>query len=177
MDVEPEALHITPARLSALSDGVIAIAATLLILDLKAPAAGQPVWRTLGHQWPALDTYAVTFLVIGIAWIHHHNLFHQVRQVDRTLLLLNIGMLATISFLPLPTATLGSHLRGIGATSAAVLYALSMTASALWFTLFWNHLCRHPELLHPGAREQARAARRKSFSGPQVTRWPHCWPW
>jgi len=105
-------------------------------------------------------------VIIGLAWIHHHNLFHLVQRVDRTLLLLNMGMLATIAYLPLPTATLGNHLRGRDATAAVIFYALSMAAASLWFTLLWHHLYRRPELLHPSARGQARAGRRGSLVGP-----------
>ncbi|QKG20873.1 TMEM175 family protein [Actinomadura verrucosospora] len=157
---------VTPERLRAFSDGVFAIAATLLILEVKAPAADERVWHALRHEWPALAAYAVTFLVIGIAWIHHHNLFHQVRTVDRRMLLLNLGMLATISFLPLPTATLGDHLRGGDASAAAVFYAASMAAASGWFTLFWHHLCRRPHLMRPAARDGAPRARRNSLLGP-----------
>ena len=160
--------HITPARLQAFSDGVIAIAATLLVLDVRAPAAGAPVWPALGREWPALTAYVTSFLVIGIAWIHHHNLFHHVRRVDRTLLFLNLGMLMVISFLPVPTATLGGHLGGPGAPDAAVLYALSLGAASTWFFLLWNHLCAHPELMPAQARERAVAARRRSLLGPLV---------
>jgi uncharacterized membrane protein len=157
---------VTPDRLRAFSDGVFAIAATLLILEVKAPAADERVWHALRHEWPALAAYAVTFLVIGIAWIHHHNLFHQVGTVDRGMLLLNLGMLATISFLPLPTATLGDHLRGGDASAAAVFYAVSMAAASGWFTLYRHHLCRRPWLMHPAARGAARTARRNSLLGP-----------
>ncbi|MCP2335994.1 TMEM175 family protein [Actinomadura rupiterrae] len=159
-------LAISPARLQAFSDGVIAIAATLLILDVHRPGRDEPVWSALRHEWPALDSYAVTFLVIGIAWIHHHNLFHRVVRVDRTLLFLNLGLLATISFLPLPTATLGEHLTRPHAADAAVFYAVSMAVSSGWFTLFWHHLARHPELMHEAARGTAARARRQSLLGP-----------
>ncbi|MFC4911916.1 TMEM175 family protein [Actinomadura gamaensis] len=159
-------LAISPARLQAFSDGVIAIAATLLILDVHRPGRDEPVWSALRHEWPALDSYAVTFLVIGIAWIHHHNLFHRVARVDRTLLFLNLGLLATVSFLPLPTATLGEHLTRPHAADAAVFYALSMAATSAWFTLFWHHLARHPELMHEAARGTAARARRQSLLGP-----------
>ncbi|MEV5573085.1 TMEM175 family protein [Spirillospora sp. NPDC052269] len=159
-------LVISSGRLQAFSDAVIAIAATLLILDVHRPGRDEPVWSVLRHEWPALDSFAVTFLVIGIAWVHHHNLFHSVVRVDRTLLFLNLGLLGTISFLPLPTATLGEHLTHPHATDAAVFYTLSMAVSSAWFTLFWHHLTRHPELLHEAARGTASRARRQSLLGP-----------
>ncbi|WP_460352055.1 TMEM175 family protein [Actinoallomurus acanthiterrae] len=165
-ETEEMAEAIAPGRLAAFSDGVIAIAATLLILEVKAPPAGEEVWPALRHEWPALAAYAVSFLVIGIAWIHHHNMFHQVRRVDRGLLFLNLGMLATLAYLPLPTATLGNHLAGHDAAPAAVFYSVSVTVTAVWFTLLWNHLCARPYLLHPAAREFAREARRRSLVGP-----------
>ncbi|WP_214414240.1 TMEM175 family protein [Sphaerisporangium fuscum] len=158
--------YISPARLQAFSDGVIAIATTLLIIEVKAPSAGEPVWQALRDEWPALAAYLVTFLIIGTAWIHHHNLFHQVRRVDRTLLFLNLGMLATISFLPLPTATLGNHLLGQDAGAAALFYAVSMALTSAWFTLLWHHLCRRPALLHPRAQAIAAGRRRQSLVGP-----------
>ncbi|MBO2448789.1 DUF1211 domain-containing protein [Actinomadura barringtoniae] len=158
--------HISPARLQAFSDGVFAIAATLLVLEVKAPVTGQPVWSTLRHEWAALDAYAVTFLVIGIAWVHHHNLFHQVLKVDRGLLFLNLGLLGTISFLPLPTATLGNHLSGHDAVAAAVFYAVSMAVSSVWFTFFWHHLSAKPHLVRPSARSQTTLRRRQSLLGP-----------
>jgi uncharacterized membrane protein len=121
---------ITPARLQAFSDGVFAIAATLLVLNIKAPLAHQAVWSALGDQWAALAAYATSFLIIGVAWVHHHNLFHHVRHVDRTVLFLNLGMLLTISFLPVPTATLGNHLGGGDAVSAAVFYSASLAVTS-----------------------------------------------
>jgi TMEM175 potassium channel family protein len=160
------ALGLSPARLGAFSDGILAIAATLLILDVRTRASGEPVWSSLRAEWPALAAYASTFLIIGIVWIHHHNLFHQVRAVDRTLLFLNLGMLLTIAFLPLPTATLGNHLGGSDGEAAAVFYGLSMSIASGWFVLFWHHLARHPLLLDPAARSVAPARRRGALIGP-----------
>lgn len=162
----PQQANITPARLEAFSDGVIAIAATLLVLDVRAPLSKTDVWSGLGHEWPALAAYAISFLIIGIAWIHHHNLFHQVRHVDRTMLYLNLGMLLTIAFLPVPTATLGNHLTSDHAISAAFFYSVSLALASLWFTLLWNHLHSRPHLLHATARRAVGSARRRSLLGP-----------
>ena len=82
-----DAVGISPARLGAFSDGILAIAATILILDARTPASGARVSSSLPAEWPALAANASTFLGIGIVWIHHHNLFHMMRAVDRTLLL------------------------------------------------------------------------------------------
>ena len=86
-----DAVGISPARLGAFSNGILPIAATILILDVRTPASGALVWSSLQAEWPALAAYASTFLIIGIVWIHHHNLFHQVRAVDWTLLLSRTG--------------------------------------------------------------------------------------
>ncbi|HZE41283.1 MAG TPA: TMEM175 family protein [Stackebrandtia sp.] len=159
--------HVSPSRLNALSDGVIAIAATLLILEVDPPGTEGSVWGQLGREWPSLVAFLLSFLVIGVVWIHHHNLFHRVRRVDRTLLFLNLGMLATVSFLPLPTATLGTHFTGDDTKAATVFYAGSMMLTSLWFVLLWNHLVRRPELLHVDAPiAEARRARARSLTGP-----------
>jgi hypothetical protein len=82
-----DAVGISPGQLGALSDGILAIAATILILEVRTLSSGAPVSSSLQAEWPALAANASTFLGIGIVWIHHHNLFHMVRAVDRTLLL------------------------------------------------------------------------------------------
>ncbi|PRY60948.1 TMEM175 family protein [Glycomyces artemisiae] len=157
---------ISPARLEALSDGVLAIAATLLIIEVHAPESGEPVWASLLESWPALAAYAVSFLVIGIVWVNHHTLFRRVAHANRALLFMNLGLLATIAFLPLPTATIGTHLTGGQAVPAAIFYSLTMMASASWFTVLWGYLARHPHLMHPEARHEAQPAVVRSLMGP-----------
>src|SRR5690242_1282064 len=83
-------------RLEAFSDGVFAIAITLLVLDLVVPArtAGHDALGTrLAHQWPSYLAYVVSFLVIGIIWVNHHAVFNRVRVVDRLVLFANLGLL------------------------------------------------------------------------------------
>lgn len=164
---DPAAIgRVNPVRLTAFSDGIFAIAATLLIIDIRVPGSNERVWSALADEWPALVSYVISFLVIGIAWIHHHNLFHHVRHVDRTVLFLNLGMLVTIGFLPLPTAVLGTHLAGSESVPAAVFYAGSLAAVSLWFTLLWNHLYGQPHLVQPDLLDQVRQARRRAVLGP-----------
>lgn len=157
---------ISPARLEAFSDGILAITATLLVLEVRPPVSSASVWPTLEHELPALVTYAVSFLIVGTAWVHHHNLFQEVRSVDRTLLFLNLGLLITTGFLPIPTATLGSHLGGEYAVAAAVFYALAASVGTAWFTLLWTHLNARPHLVRPASRARTASARRRSLVGP-----------
>jgi uncharacterized membrane protein len=163
----PPAAAPTTGRLEAFSDGVIAIAATLLVLELHVPDGGEDIWLVLTHQLPSLAAYAVSFLTILILWVNHHALFHVVTRVDRTLLFLNGLLLLGISFISYPTAVLGRALQaGDYARSAAALYALVFTVTSSCFALLWLYLGRHPELLTPAARAGAGPALRRSLVGP-----------
>jgi uncharacterized membrane protein len=170
---EPETTETAPAstlsttRLEAFSDGVIAIAATLLVLELHVPELGQDIWDVLGHQLPSLAAWVVSFLTILILWVNHHALFHAVERVDRVVLFLNGLLLLGISFVSYPTATLGRALEsGEFERSAAVLYALTFVVTAGCFTALWSYLRAHPTLLTPAARAGADAALRRSLLGP-----------
>src|SRR5690348_10458158 len=99
-------------RLEAFSDGVMAIAITLLILDVRATDVPDgELASVLVSTWPSYAAYALTFVVIGIMWVNHHYLFEQVGMVTRPLLFLNVFMLMAISFLPFPTSLLAEYLR------------------------------------------------------------------
>jgi len=156
-------------RVEALSDGIIAIAATLLVLELHVPEPGEDVWASLAHQLPSLAAYAVSFLTILIFWVNHHALFHVVARVDRTLLFLNGLLLLGISFVSFPTAALGRALEGgMHDAQAAVLYALTLAATAGCFSALWLYLRAHPALLAGHARPRAVAALRRSLVGPAL---------
>jgi uncharacterized membrane protein len=158
---------LTTGRVEALSDGIIAIAATLLVLELHVPEVGEDVWVSLAHQLPSLAAYAVSFLTILIFWVNHHALFHAVARVDRTLLFLNGLLLLGISFVSFPTAALGRALEGAAFDrSAAVLYAVTLAATAACFCGLWLYLRAHPGLLTESARPRAAAALRRSLVGP-----------
>src|SRR5919198_2183944 len=127
-------------RVEAFSDGVFAIAITLLILSVgieQAIASGR-----LSHQllelWPAYIAYAVSFLTVGIMWVNHHQIFRHFERVDRPLLLLNILLLMCISFTPFPTRVVADHAKnGVDREAAAVLYGLTMTFTAICFFAVW----------------------------------------
>jgi len=129
-------------RLEAFSDGVFAIAITLLILEIKVPTGAETqdhgLWRALLERWPSYVGYAISFVTIGIMWVNHHALFTYIRRVDRALLLANLLLLMTISFLPYPTAVLAEHLPDADSrTPAAVFYGGTLVVIAISFNVLW----------------------------------------
>ncbi|MEY9966734.1 putative membrane protein [Streptacidiphilus sp. MAP12-16] len=161
---------LATGRVEAFSDGVIAVAATLLVLDIKEPAPGVDIWAFLGQQGPSLIAYAISFLTILIFWVNHHALFHSVERVDRPMLFINGLLLLAISFISYSTAVLGHALQRAGHydRSAAVLYALTMTAASSCFCGLWLHLSRRGHLMVPVARLRTTAALRRSLIGPAL---------
>jgi uncharacterized membrane protein len=166
--VESDALPSSD-RLEMFSDGVLAIAITLLIIEVHVPVAGkQGLWHALGHQWPSYVAYGVSFLTIGIMWVNHHAMFDRIAYSDRGLLFLNLGLLAGIAFLPFPTALLARYIRDSdNAATAAVVYGMTMVVIGLFFTALLEYLRRHPNLLKPGVNaEVVRRAGRLTALGP-----------
>lgn len=132
-----------PARLEAFSDGVLAIAITLLILDVRVEQPpGDALATALRHALPEIGAYAASFLQIGIIWANHHALFRLVNRVDQLLLLLNLLLLGCVAFLPLPTRLVAEHTTGYDARTAVLLYGGTLTASAVVFNLIWRHVVR-----------------------------------
>lgn len=131
------------------SDGVFAIAITLLVLELPFGRVGHgDLAHALGERWPTFAAYVVSFGGIGMAWLHHNAIFDQVVKVDRALIVLNLCVLLTIAFLPFPTALLGEYIRETDdAQVAALTYSAAWTLASAAMTALWTYACRHPELL------------------------------
>ncbi len=128
-------------RVEAFSDGVFAIAITLLILAVaidQARAHGA-LSNQLLHLWPAYLAYGASFLTIGIMWVNHHAVFRQFARVDRPLLLLNILLLMLIAFVPFPTRVVAQFAHSpADRQAAAFLYGITMTMTAiLFFSVWW----------------------------------------
>jgi uncharacterized membrane protein len=127
-------------RLEAFSDGIFAIAITLLILEVRAPENGAGLWRSLAAQWPSYFGYALSFLIIGIMWANHTHIFRLIRRSDHLLSMLNLLLMMTIAFLPFPTAVLARNIGDPAARAAAtILYSGSILLTAIPWSLLWRH--------------------------------------
>jgi TMEM175 potassium channel family protein len=124
-------------RLEAFSDGVFAVAITLLVLNLHVRGPGHgSLARQFGAGWPAYAALFVSFFVIGVIWVNHHTVFKQIGTVDRPLMGINLVLLLFVTVFPFPTATLATYLRAGGSDAhlAAAVYGLTVLGVALSFT-------------------------------------------
>jgi len=134
---------VTKGRLEAFSDGVIAVAITLLVLNIMVPPPRAP--GTLAHkllaQWPSYAAYGTSFVTIGIIWTNHHVMISRLRQPDRAILLLNLALLLWIGVLPFATNVLATYLKqGQGEHLAAAVYSGSFLLMALTFATLNHHI-------------------------------------
>jgi uncharacterized membrane protein len=141
------------ARVEAFSDGIMAIAITLLILDVRLPSGqrNQPLLTQLGRLWPSYLAYLDSFVTIGVVWMCHHAFFRRIRHVDVWLMWANLVLMSVIAFLPFPTAVLSAHI-GQGGTSAKVataFFGLVATLQAVAWLLMWAAVRHRPALLKP----------------------------
>jgi len=139
-------------RLEAFSDGVIAIAITLLVLEVRVPPLhetedGKELWAALKDLWPSYLGYALSFVIIGIIWANHHDIFRHIGRVDRTLVLINTFFLLTVSFLPFPTGLLAEYLGHEGERTATIVYSGWLLVIAITYNLLWRYPSSHGRLL------------------------------
>ena len=150
-----------PHRLIFTTDGVIAIAATLLILEIHPPEDTRHLLHGLASLWPSYLAYVTTFLLIGQIWANHHVMFDHIRHADRAILFLNTVLLMDIAFLPFTAGVLAEAFRdGEGERVAVVLHAAAFELAAILFNIIWwyarrAHLLRD-RLDAAGARAIAR---------------------
>jgi uncharacterized membrane protein len=158
-------------RAEAFSDGVFAIAITLLVLEIRPPEHGEEsLVDGLLDLWPSYLAYVLSFFTIGIMWLNHHEVLRLVRAVDRGFLLVNLLLLMFVSFIPFPTNVLADFLvDGDEPRTAAFFYAGSFTAMAVVYNTFWRYLRKHRQLLDPHITDAEVAAITRSYLfGPAV---------
>jgi uncharacterized membrane protein len=137
-----------PARVVAFSDGVVAIAVTLLVLDLRPPADTSHLIRSLAALWPSYVSYIITFMLVAQVWANHHVLFDHIRHADRTLLFLNAVLLMDIALIPFAASVLANAFRdGQGERTAVLLHGLAFEVAAGLFNLIWWYARRDRRLL------------------------------
>jgi uncharacterized membrane protein len=147
---------MTTGRAETFADGVLAIAATLLILNVggSLPAGAQQtsdLGHDLLHSWPTFVAYGISFFTIGIIWVNHHALMHQIARVDRTFLFITVFFLMTVSFIPFPTRLIADHLQDGQGRVAAMTYGFTLTATAVGFNALWLYAIRDRRLLRDDA--------------------------
>jgi uncharacterized membrane protein len=156
-------------RTEAFSDGVLAIAITLLVLDLHVPprdTLDPPLAAALAKEWPVYAAYVTSFLVIGIIWVNHHAVFELIGRVDRVTLFLNLLLLMSVVAIPFTTALLSEYLidTGSNARTAALVYSAIMLTMSLGFAGLYTYVARRPELLADGVDPTAVRASIVRFS-------------
>ena len=154
---------LTKNRLEAFSDGVFAIAITLLVIEIRppVPAEGESLARALWEQWPHYLGYFLSFLVLGVMWLNHHRIFEPAQRVDGIVLVLNLNLLLWAVLIPFPTAVVADFLRdgGSDAKTAVALYGGVILLAAIAFTALFIGITRPSIVEELPAPDVVRAAR------------------
>jgi len=128
------------ARVEAFSDGVFAIAITLLVLEIHVPPSDDKrLVAELLKLWPSYLAFLASFMTIGIMWLNHHRLFTLIKTSDDGLIVINLAVLLGITWIPFPTALVAEHLKRAEGVAAGVLYASSFAVIAVMYNLMWRY--------------------------------------
>ena len=150
-------------RLEAFSDGVFAIAATLLVLAFSA-TADKTLGSQLLHAWPTYLAYATSFLTIGIIWMNHHFCVETIGRADRTLMFLNLLLLLTVAFLPFPTRLVGETLQHGNEHPAVYAYDATFVLMAVIYNLWWRYASGGRRLIDDRVPDSAVRAITRAFA-------------
>jgi uncharacterized membrane protein len=145
-------------RVEAFSDGVFAIAITLLVLNIQVPhdlPAGKSLANALIDQWPTYLAFVTSFATIGIMWINPHRLFAHIRRSDNPLLVLNGLLLMGITLVPFPTALLAAYIGHPDEQVAALVYGGTLVVIAICFNGLWLYASHRKRLLDRKADERS----------------------
>jgi uncharacterized membrane protein len=145
---------VSTNRLETFADGVFAIAATLLILNVDTQVGSDgEIGARLLQIWPSYVGYVVSFLTIGIIWANHHTVMNQIARVDRTFLMLSVLFLMSVAFIPFPTRLVAEHIRDDDARAATLAYGITLTFVATGFNAIWFYAAKGGRLLREDADE------------------------
>ena len=157
-------------RVEAFSDGVFAVAITLLVLNIQAPSdvlKDSALVGILLDKWAAYLAFVTSFATIGIMWINHHRLFNHIKRIDTILLLLNLMLLLVVVFVPFPTALLVPYIAHPNQRLAALVYSGTFVVLAIFFNVLWRYATYKGRLLGKNADLAAvRAISKQYLFGP-----------
>lgn len=141
------------SRLEAFCDGVFAIAITLLVIDIKIPSTASvnnaaDLWLALKHIFPSIFAFLLSFIIILITWVNHHNTMRQLNKTASSFIYANGFLLLTVAFIPFPTSLIGEYILSGHAAPAVILYTAVLALQAIgWIlisrTALKNHLCKN----------------------------------
>jgi uncharacterized membrane protein len=152
-------------RLEAFSDGVFAIAATLLVLEFSVKGVpGPQLGQALVDLWPSYLAYATSFLTIGVIWINHHYCVQTMARADRTLMFLNLLLLLTVAFLPFPTKLVAQYLQQSGERDAVYAYDLTFVLMAIVYNVWWRYASAGRRLIGERVPESSVRAITRAFN-------------
>ncbi|HET7421024.1 MAG TPA: TMEM175 family protein [Candidatus Dormibacteraeota bacterium] len=155
-------------RLEAFADGIFAFAATLLILNLTV-LGGRPLGGELLRIWPSYAAYGISFVTIGIIWMNHHLVMHQIARVDRTFLVLNVLFLMLIAFIPFPTRLLALYVDSPDGRAAALAYGITLTLTAVAINAVWHYAAWRRRLIREDADQRVVTGITRSYvPGPII---------
>lgn len=156
-----------PSRLEAFSDGVFAVAITLLVFDLKVPElANGHLLQSLGNRWPSFLAFVISFLSIGICWVNHNSIYDRIVMADRPLLFTNIGFLLGIVFIPFSTSLASAwYNKGSDARWAIGIYCANWVYVSVFFMLTIYHLKAHEHLSSHSTGVTLNSLLRKGYIG------------
>lgn len=157
-------------RLEAFSDGVFAVAITLLILDIRPPDGSLDdarLWLALLGQWPMLLAFVTSFLTIGVMWLNHHRQFAHIQRTNTVLLMLNLLLLLVVVFIPVPTALLAEYIARPDQHAAAIVYGGTFFLMACCFNILWRYASYNNRLLGKDVDPRSvKAINRQYLFGP-----------
>jgi uncharacterized membrane protein len=162
---------LTTGRITAFSDGVFSIAITLLVLNLRIPIVPSSklpgeLLDQLGKQWPSLLSYLLSFVIIGIYWVAHHNMFHYIERSNRAFLWINILLLMCVAFIPFPAGLLGQYPTQ---RISLIIYASSLILTNLMLSLLWWYATNNHRLVDQDIDPHfVRTVNRRNLTAPVV---------